>query len=389
MAYFTNPINSKAIVVYTPQIDPIAQLIDQIKTFIDKARNSCMESSFKAQKPKSGIFLPVPIREFILAGAYPRPMVGPGLPTPFAGTRDELLLLIQNTVHETIDHLDYNGLHPFLKMASQVEAGVSIEELTIDSQNEEYGTTCAGASHVLLKQLKVSHGIEGMFAAQRKQGPHAFGHAAVIIECSDGYVLLESRSDPKSRIFSIPFEQTIRHGNTSFTAAKPGSTIPILAKDSKESLEYCTNIANGDDLVMKHFMMEAPFLPSNNPTLKPPAFPIAAYYPNGSASKTVWVSLLGSRLTFNNANVSRGKEGREFSISFQEIRDGHLHSRLKQLYEIGEPTFHIPLEMLHEQLFKFVASAETIKQIFQEVSIISNIKAPITKWKDRSIGSFK
>ena len=122
-----------------------------------------------------------------------------------------------------------------------------------------------GSSHALLKTLKAQHGVEGMFAPQRIQGKHAFAHAAVIIECQDGYVLLDPRDAPNLRIFSIPFEQKINQENFSITASKPGSTIPIVVTYStpsgEETFEYCTNLANGDDLVMKHFMMEAPFLP--------------------------------------------------------------------------------------------------------------------------------
>lgn len=248
----------------------------------------------------------------------------------------------------------------------QLADGKSFRETRIDSRNEEPGTTCVGMSHALLKTLRDRHGIEGMFAAQRQQGAQVFCHAAVIVECHDGYVLLDARDSPDHRIFSIPFEQIIRQDNISLSASGSGSTIPVSVTytngDAEETFEYCTDIANGDDLVMKHFMMEAPFVPQDKP-----AFPISVYYPNGGASKCIWVSLLQSKLTLKNMTLPEGEKGRTDEISFQEIREGHLHSRLKRLYDSGMPTFHTPFDMLHAQLVKLVENADVIKQIFQDV----------------------
>ena len=369
MTSFPDSLKSTALAVYPQQQLPAKQA----RISMQRMQDIFIRSSLKTQVADCCLSA-FPIRALILTGAFPSPQVGPALPKPFEGTCVELLdgmhedavCTVRETVHATIDALDYNGLPPYIKTLEQLAEGRSFIETRIDSRNEEPGSTCVGRSHALLKTLKTKHGIEGMFAAQRKQGHQAFCHAAVIVECRDGYVLLDARDAPNLRIFSIPFEQRTKQGDISHSASMPGSTIPVSVtytnETQEETFEYCTNIANGDDLVMKHFIMEAPFEPPNNP-----AFPISTYYPKGGASKCIWISLLQSKLTLKNMTLSKGNKDRTDEISFQEIQDGRLPSRLQRFYYSGmpTPTFHIPFDVLHEQLVKFVKNAEVIKQIFQ------------------------
>jgi hypothetical protein len=267
-----------------------------------------------------------------------------------------------------MDRLDYNGLPPFIKMLHQLRDGSSFLETEMDARGEEPGTTCVGMSHALLKQLKDKHGIEGSIGVLRNPTHPSFCHAAVIVECRDGYVLLDPNSNPSQRIFPVSFEQTTKFGSLSFSGGAPGSLTPIAMtltndKGEGETFQYCTNIANGDDLVMKHFMMEAPFEGAS------PAFPVSSYYPNGKGCKTVWVSPLQSKITLKNMTLPNTDPGRTVEISFQEIQEGLLRSRLESLYNAGQPTFHIPLEELHEQLTRFVSNAELINQIFRDVRL--------------------
>ncbi len=60
------------------------------------------------------------------------------------------------------------------------------------------------------------------------------------------------------RIFPIPFDPSVTiHGKT-FTANKSGSQTPIFQTDSEEDLEYYTNIANGDDLILFLLKIQPP-----------------------------------------------------------------------------------------------------------------------------------
>ena len=221
-------------------------------------------------------------------------------------------------------------------------------------------------SHALLKQLVDQHGIEGMYAVERKRGKDAFEHAAVIVECTDGYLLLDPRSHPDQRIFPIPFGEPVTiHGRT-FTAAKPGSQTPLFKTAPEGEFEYCTNIVNGDDLVAKHFMMESPFIPPKNP-----AFPISAYYLNGSkagrSSRTIWVSPLQAKFTFKNDTITSGPERTAITL-FEDVLKEDFRDQLKRYYVAGElPTFHIDVKSLHEQLVQFVTNAGIIDEMFREM----------------------
>jgi len=380
-----DPVKSTALVPYNPPKPPSVQA----RTLMERIGVIYMESSFKTQiadlglQPKVGEILqtsdgsfvrkteqgltPVSVRDLVLAGDLPTSQFRYDFPKPYQGTRTELLSLISETVHTTLDHLDYNGLPTYIKLFEQLAMGRDFLETRMDSRNEEPGTACVGMTHALLKELKAKHGIEGMFAAQRLQGHRSFCHAVAIVQCTDGYVLLDPRSDPNIRIFSIPFNEEIQQGSISLTASKPGSTTPLritytTPEGDEETYEYCTHIENADDLVMKHFMMDAPFAPP-----KAPAFPVSAYFPDGGASKCIWVSPLKSKLTLKNMTLPKEHPERTVEVSFREVQEGLLRSRLERLYDSGLPTFHIPLELLHEQLVKFVANAATLDKIFHEL----------------------
>jgi|GEM_PF-2017020 len=406
MTSFQDPVKCRVLVPYTPPQHPLAL----ISAYKKKTQNLLMERSVQTQmadcrlrsayvwshteprtgekekffRSSSGDFLQKSergpcsptVRSLILAGAIPSVEQGSGLPPSYAGTMEELLdgvregeaCTVRETVHTTINNIDYNGLQPFNKTVQQITGGIRFIETRIDSRNEEEtGSTCIGMSHTLLKQLRHKHGIEGMYAVQRKAGKEAFEHATVIIECSDGYVLLDPRSHPLDRIFSIPFNQSLVLRTTTFTADTSGSQTPIFETNPDGEFEYCTNIANGDDLVTKHFMMEAPYIPPENP-----AFPISAYYlegeKTGRGSRTIWVSPLQSKLTLKNSTVMQGDpEKRTDEISFQEVLEKGFHDRLESFYHGRPPTYNIGLESLHAQLVQFVQNASTVNKMFREM----------------------
>ncbi len=371
MTSFSDPVKSTALVVYRRPQDPIAQLVSAYK----ERMTVLVERSFKAQVADARLSPMYTVRSLILAGAVPSPQMGPGLPERFPGTMEDLLdgvrenepCTVRETIRTTINDISYNGLQPFNKTAAQISEGRSFLETRIDSRNEEKtGSTCIGMSHALLKQLSDRHRIEGMYAVQRKRGKDAFEHATVIVECTDGYLLLDPRSHPDQRIFPIPFGPSVTiHGKT-FTAAKSGSQTPIFQIDSEGEYEYCTNIANGDDLVTKHFMMEEPFKPP-----KDPAFPISAYYLDGPkagrGSRTIWVSPLNAKFTFKNDTVKDLAE-RTDTIPFQEALEKNFRARLERFFVAGAPpTFNIDVESLYGHLVQFVKNAGIIDKMFHEI----------------------
>ncbi len=403
MASFPGPVKSLALVVH----DPKAHLLAKTKARVQEIQNWSIERFFKAQmadarlstvyiwsyedpwsgsdqkffRRASGDFLqiteqglqPPTVRSLILAGAAPSPQFGPGLPERFPGTMEDLLdgvrenepCTVRETVRTTINNINYNGLQPFNKTANQISEGRSFLETRIDSRNEEgSGSTCIGMSLALLRQLLNRHHIEGMFAVQRKQGKDAFEHATVIIECTDGYVLLDPRSHPDWRIFPIPFGPPVTIQGQTFTAGKPRSQTPILQENDDGEFEYCTNIANGDDLVAKHFMMEGPFRREN------PAVPISVYYLEGTkagrSSRTIWVSILQATYTFKNDTI-KNEPGRTVIISFREVLKDGCHTKLERFVAGDPPTYNIAIGSLHEDLVQFVRNASIIDAMFREI----------------------
>lgn len=327
-----------------------------------------VERSFKTQLEDCQLALPRPIRQSILSGAFPLPEIEASSPPTFQGTMEELLSQITHTVHMTLDHLDYNGLWPYLKILDQLEDGKTFREIRIDSQNEENGSTCVGMSHALLKNIKEKHGIEGSLAVEKKLYQHPFEHAAVIIECSNGFVMLDPRSNPNDRIFSIPFESTVQYQFFSITASNAGSVTPLMLKferldeDHPElAFEYYTNIANGDDIVMKHYVMEActSFIP------------ISLYNPDGSARKFILVVPNESKIVLKDNNAS-GKM-RTQTITFKSILNGELREKLEAFmapnYCSSAPKFHLSVDMVCEQIYKFASQEERIKQLFKQTNL--------------------
>src|SRR5580704_7553257 len=117
-------VSSMAIVPYIPS---------GIGMFLKRVCDVFTERSWKTQIADQAYLYPMTLRDRILMGNYRELENGPGLPTPFRGTRKELLKLITDTVHRTIDGFDYNGALPYVKIIDQFEEGKSFDEVEIDS----------------------------------------------------------------------------------------------------------------------------------------------------------------------------------------------------------------------------------------------------------------
>lgn len=370
MTYFPDPFlsQSTALIPYTLPAD----LSTQQRALMERMHDAYMKSSFRTQITDCRLLHPMTIRERILAGTYAHLTIGPGLPEPFNGTRKDLLEIIQKTVHATVDKLDYNGSRPYLKILDQLEKESNFGDVRIDSRNEEYGSTCVGMAHAILKELKVEHDVDGVLAVQRKSSAHPLEHGAAIVECSDGFVLLDARSDPDTRIFSIPFGGTEQYPGFRITAAYSGSTNPLILKCQDQEYEYCTNVGNGDDLVMKHFVMHATFDPGHE------YFPIATYNDDGSDRKFIGVSLKDSIIFLKDRKAPKGI--RAENISFKFIRDNPEAFRQKlqtfmepkvSLGPIEDPNesffgFRIPVEVAYQQLVRLASQENRIQRIFIE-----------------------
>ncbi|HSX03441.1 MAG TPA: hypothetical protein VLG76_01795 [Rhabdochlamydiaceae bacterium] len=286
----------------------------------------------------------------------PLPKLGLQRQKPFPGTCAELLKEISGTMHRTMDHLDYDGLKPFLKMSDEMEKGKNIEEWRIDSRGEEStrASTCSGQSHIILKNLKEKHGIVGEFAVVWEDRFHDFDHAAVIIECKDGYVLLDPRFNPNTRIFSIPFECEVAFEHFSIKAGKKGVFSPFSPLltlkyhgPEEKQLEITTMIENGDDIVMKHYMTES----------VTSFIPIVIYQKDGKPFKDIKIFPSLGKIVLKN-HITNDK----LSISFEAIRKGGFSA----VAEFMGSDFHIDIQTACDELQKFIFHHEKIMKVFNQ-----------------------
>ena len=324
-----------------------------------------------AERSEEGISSKVTGRQLVLAGALPIPEKRASFPAPYPGKMSELIATIKETVHETMDQIDYNSLAPFDKV---FESGASDFQSFIQTRidgpvKEKGGLNCVGVSQALIQELQTNHQIEGILTGQRLSGEKAFCHAVVIIPCDDGYLLLDPRSNPDNRICPIPIDEPLVKGGRVLKAERHGTTFSIQESHAEypdDDSEYYPNIANVGDLVSKHAIMEQPFRPDVRL-----AIPIAAYYPNGEASKTIWISPINASIELINKTLPKGDPDRKGLISFRKIRNdpATFRDKLKQFYAKGEPTFHIPLDTLAEQIIRFSATQNiaTVHRLFFDI----------------------
>ncbi len=389
-----DPIKSTALALCKPPQQPLVQ----VRTYMRKMQNLFIERSFKTQITDCRLLHPISIRERILSGRYAHLTIGPGLPKPFNGTRKDLLDIIEKTVHKAVDRMDYNGIHPYLKILDQWEKKGNFRDVRIDSQNEEYGSTCVGMAHAILQDLKDQHNIDGMMAYRRESPAHPLKHSAAIIECSEGFVLLDARSNPKTRIFSVgPFGGNVQYPGFTITASHSGSTTPLTLKcQNGQGFEFCTNVGNGDDLVIKHYAMKAPFesgheyvpivtyndvsrIPiSKRPNKFNPIREKSPYRDDGSARKFIGVSLKDSIIFLKDSRAPKGI--RAENIPFKFIRDNPeaFRQKLQTFMEPKEPLgpifdpnesfsgFRIPVEVAYQQLVILASQESRIQRIFIE-----------------------
>lgn len=307
-----------------------------------------MKKSFKAQiadNKRLNPYVSIPI---------PSSIITEEKPGPFNGSCKDCLREIKETVDSSLDNMNYNGLQPFLKIIDKIEKGNSCA--IIDSHEETAGGTCVGQSHVLLENIKKNHGITGSLGAAQDSIGYLH-HAAVIIECMDGVVLVDTRSCPEDRLFAIPFGTSYQHGkHTCFTAAlqqgqQPPLTQTWLNDEGKEvdRHEFYTNIANADDSVMKKFIADT----------STDWMPIATYKKDGTggALKDVKIFLQEEKIILKN-HITNTKK----TISFESIQEsGCLHD----LEEFMGVDFNFTPQEIHSQIIKVATQSKRIIAFFE------------------------
>jgi hypothetical protein len=278
--------------------------------------------------------------------------------------------LVNDTVHATLAQFDFNSLRPFLNLLRQINIGTSFRDASLKLFGEEQGTTCFGVSRALLKSLKQEHGVEGSLAVNRDCLMHTFHHSAVVVECSDGFVFIESTYAPV--LSSYPFGQVRPFGERYFMrASQPGSTIPltlVLPSIEREhrmlpasTLEFCTNIANPEDLALKRYVIGCLWDPAQ-------CIKIGRFDEDRRLRKFVSISLLQSKGILDTLDASG--EHRTKDVSFHSILTGdglrEMMDFIGPRYCLSTPGLNTPLNILRQQVVEVVSQAERLTNLFHQ-----------------------
>lgn len=323
MASFSSPISSKNPAGHVLQEQPLTQS----QADIEKAQDVFKKS------PKARLLVP----ELQRTASQPK---------LFPGTCVECATKIEDTVHRTIENMDFDGLKPYLKVINLIERGdLSSEEWIVDAENKAAGGICLGMSLAHLKNIQDEHGIEGSLAVE-KDKLQEFHHAAVIIECEDGLVFIDNRATPKMRLFPIKFNSTFEGKGFSITVPPRGTTPPLIFNWPENRLEYYTDISNGADVVNKQFM---PYAITN-------FIPIAVYKKDGDTLKDIIITPKESKIRLKNYNTQEKQY-----VSFETIRQGGLQLKLE---EFMGSDFHTTPQVANDEIVKFVSYADKMIELF-------------------------
>lgn len=342
-------LSHKIIPYYNPQ----TQILDSI-----------VSHSLELQKKEISRLKSISIRVLFSSGAYPTPQFKKLTIPRVPFVLDQAYCLISKSVHDVVDSMDYNGIQPFVKLIEHVQTGSPISELNLNAEGEFPSTTCVGMTEALLKTLKNNHDLHGLLVAQRKIGQLGFQHACALLYCLDGFILIDPVSDPSRRIYLLPYQTTTEIEGKSFTTKSPHDLIPIKESSISGEFEYCSHILNAEDMILKHYMAEEPFLSANNPS-----FPISTYNQDGSASKCIFISIINDTLTLKNMTYAKTDKRRTSEIDIEDVDDDELFCELKKLYDAGQPTFKTPFSQLCKKLKTFVDNIELVKDVFSSVHL--------------------
>jgi hypothetical protein len=275
----------------------------------------------------------------------------------YPGSCTEFMARVAETVHTTIDTMDYDGLKPYIKMLDELDSGKSLFEMRLSSEKDERGSICTGISLAIIRNIFHEHHVRCMLAATDD-----LGHAVLIMECQNGYVLIDNRSNRAARLFAAPFNREVKCSfpeigiggdpiliTFSLKAGPPGSSIPLIQTFGDGPLyQLCTNIADVEDLIAKCYIQHgiSEFIP------------IAVYREDGRPRKAIKVS--PSR---NEVKLKDHLTGYRKTFTFEQILAGDLSVEELKAF-MGKAVFHSKRRTIHEEIIRVVSQIERIKALF-------------------------
>ena len=342
-----------------PELDKVSLVVRETLSLSDESLSSVLED-LSSHFERITVYSEMPqrmnaVRDRVLAQMEESKYIHP---EPFKGTCAELIEQIEETVHRTLDTMDYDGLQPYMKLLTELDKGKALSEIVLSSEGETRGTTCVGSSFAILRNLYAEHHITGMFA-----GGLDLGHGVAIVECQDGFVLIDNRSNENNRLFAVPFGTTRKFSfleetskgevitvDFSLTAGEPGSAIPLIQTyNDNIPHELYVNPALAD-LVLKNYVSHNVF----------DFIPIAVYRKGGRPIKDIKISPR-DRAVILKDHIT----GEKSIIPFDKIAQGGLSIEALKKF-MGAWVFHSKAEEVHEEILRVTSQIARIQSVFSE-----------------------
>ena len=290
--------------------------------------------------------------ETIAGDVLARPLGRGERPSSIKESIREVAPEIGDTVHDVIASLDYDGMAPYIKFCAKLDAGESLESISLDSAGEDRGTTCVGNSRRILKALREKEGIVGMMAILGQASSEPFQHACVVLECLDGYIFIEPHPVREKQIFTVPFSSTIQVSETeSITAGEALATTPIIRKysDTHKEEHFVVNLPNADTIVLKQHIFSA----SKRHIL------LVAYDEIGAPKKFIGINLTLGQLLVRKFIAARVEDQ---TITFSELRD--KERSILRIREFMGSDFHVSPQVAIFEIYKIASRTRQITEIF-------------------------
>lgn len=280
------------------------------------------------------------------------------------GSCEEVKALIESTVEEVLDQLDYNGLISLSELLKHLNSHVgqkeclSLYKFTISCREEAEtfkSGDCVGLSWAVLKKIQEKFGIEGELFVEKGGLFNSFFHAACGFRCRDGWILIEAGWEKGQRVQAIPFgvSKMTSSGLILEATDLPSSCLtPILrinASSKEKSGHYYNTIANVDTLIMSRFCLRGHYIP-------------AVAYENGTPVVAVKVCLktktVALQIKISAKTISMKFSTQEINFDFKD-----------KLQKITEGKCKISVDDLYLQIQTIISLSEHYYRLQQQLKI--------------------
>ena len=279
------------------------------------------------------------------------------------GTSEEVVQKIESRVRQFISTTDYNSFHTligFIEFYEKLrEKDPKITPLKAYQQYDpddhlvrEHGDSCVGQTAAILEILKKEHGIEGHAVIER-EGPMGMPkHAAAVIPCRDGIILLEILYPSNPLVIVKPNQLAkIREGDAEQTFAIES------APDGRSSLHKTsrTPLEDGKLRIQKtEFPLAA--LPTKPVMLKYMVDRVEFPLVKDGCPFGIIVNVHEGEVVFK---IGEGKEAKRTTIPFSRFSSPEAEGLLDQFSK----ELNLPKEVVEAQIGKIIKNQKILEEL--------------------------